>query len=995
MVFHKTVLGNFEMALNDTQRSFLQKFLKGGRFSKKSDARKTAEFQAFLDAEARYLELNKRLPSGTDGRDAVMSDHAAAVAYRDTGKFKQAHAAIDRVYAAAQEVEARLLATRDRIIQNCTALTLSDDATQSEQDFFAAARLAVNTALTDARPTPENLALARAELDKAAKIAARSGALKALHDRNPAAAASAHIAFESMRAKTGGGEITLERVNAAEDAAAAARLDVLRLDTELRRAEALPVPNIDAGVARMAAIQDATLAKAEAERVAKEASDLANALVGTQLLGQALATGPLSGKGSMRKMPDAAIQTLIAGFEDHPRLAASAVGIANDALDPMAVANGLATVGAQAETGFKSATGEAPDGLEAQKYAEDVLRMGGTCGPDYFARLDDYVRLGGLMDATAVTDAPDDEVSARGLKRSANAAAGLIDENGVLALGSDEAKLSVGHLLFHPDAMANPTPALNKHALDTIDMLGTDPTKGQAQTILSGITPPPPGQGGSKLVNAALGKEGNPSDNDARQAVLSSMLQSVDQGPVGSCFATAPARRMREQDPMEAMRKYTELAVDGTFTTAGGTVVPAVTNTPPGEDPLIRSLEYSLATAVGRDAGMMLQRDLNKDTSDATQKLKTAVTGELGGQAAVKSALFLTAIKNEFSTTYDPMVLSDEVADDGKSDRGRYILVDSGGSKITTKKQYQEKAVAVALAATGYAPDSDEGKAVVAAVKNEYMAELSKKEDPPWKLDSGGKSEETMVALTPGATGTRTKCTDKLAKEPETDAEVGARTKAILTGLVNNIGPAPADAIPVDTAGMHDFSLMVGGDSMQDFLSGPGTIDQKIQNKLVAPGQALASTPLSIEDAQKAFDDVLNPQVASLEKDSTDSSLSRRKRSKAKSRLKKLQTDIGKHRPTAPVTPAQLKDAVGFAVNRVYDYEVFEEQLQGNLAKNFADPQIVLADTNWGDAEDHTFFVIAPDPISGEPMMWEKTDPPGTMEKLDGDWLQASWGLLK
>ena len=82
-------------------------------------------------------------------------------------------------------------------------------------------------------------------------------------------------------------------------------------------------------------------------------------------------------------------------------------------------------------------------------------------------------------------------------------------------------------------------------------------------------------------------------------------------------------------------------------------------------------------------------------------------------------------------------------------------------------------------------------------------------------------------------------------------------------------------------------------------------------------------------------------------------------------------------------------------MNRVYDYEVFEEQLQGNLAKNFADPQIVLADTNWGDAEDHTFFVIAPDPISGEPMMWEKTDPPGTMEKLDGDWLQASWGLLK
>jgi hypothetical protein len=982
------------MALNETQQRFLEKYLKGGWLHKKSDARKTAEYEAFLAVEAQYMDVNKRVPDGTDGKDAASSDHVAAIAYRDAGKFKKAHAAMDRVLAAIQEVENRLMADRNEILRRCGALALADDATQSEQDFFNAARQAVNTALTDERPTPVNMALARTEIDKAAKIVARSGALKDLHDRNPAAAASAHLAFEAMRAKTGGGEITQERIDAAEDAAAAARLEVLRLDTELRRAEALEVGSIDDGVDRMGQILDARTAKEAAERTAKEATDLANALAGTKLLSEALESGPLSGKGSARKMPDAAIQTLIASFEDHPRVAASAVDIAQSALDPEAVANGVAKVGAQLDNGFRSGDNQPPRGIDSQKYAEDVLKMGGTCGSDYFDRLEDYVRLGGLAQDGSLADDADDSVSARGQKRSVAAAAGMLDDNGMLALGSDEAKLSIGAMLFHPDAMARPTPALNRHTLETLEMLTTDPTKGQAETILAGVTPPDPGQGGVTLVNTALDKTGTPSATDARQVILASMLQSVDQGPVGSCFATAPARRLRELDPIGAMRKYTELAVDGTFTTADGTVVPAVTNTPPGEDPLIRGLEYSLAAAVGREDSMRVQVGLNSDSMDAARKLKDAVSGPLGADAVNKSAAFLLAIRNEFSTTYDPMVLADEVAEDGKSDRGRYILVDSGGNKITTKAAYQAKAIEVALAATGYARDSVEGQAVIKAVEEDYMDELSTKDKPPWKLASGGLSEETMVALTPGATGTRTECTAALADEPETDAEIGTRTKEILTGLIDNLPPAPEEAIPVDTVGMHDFSLMVGGSTMQDFLSGPGTTAQKIQTKLVAPGVELATTALGVEEAQKAYDELLNPEIAELEENSTDDSLSRKERRAAKKSLKKLRADVANCRPTGPVTPAELQQAVADAVERVYSRSYFKDRMQEKLVQEFSDPQIVLADTNWGDAETHTFFVVAPDPISGEPMMWEKTDPPGSMEKLDGDWLQASWGLL-
>ncbi|WP_299725844.1 hypothetical protein [uncultured Tateyamaria sp.] len=983
------------MALNDQQRSFLEKFLKGGRFSKKSDAKKTAEYEEFLRVEALYMEVNKRVPAGTEGRDAVIASHTAANGLRDKGKFKEAHAAMDRVYADIQEVENRLMQSRNRMLQQCAALTLADDAQQSETDFFNAARLAANNALADERPTPDKLALGRAELDKAAKIAARSGALKDLHALNPGAAASAHLAFESMRAKTGGGDITPERIDAAEQALAEARLEVLRLDTELRRAEALPVGNLDAGIARMEQIVDARTAKEEADAKVKEAQELANALLGSKLLGEALESGPLSCKGAARKLPDAAIQTFIAGFEDHPRLAASAVDICYGALDPMAVANGFGTVTAQIDGGFKSADGKVPNGLEPEKFAEDILKMGGTCGADYFARLDDYVRLGGLMENAPLSEGADDNVSTRGLKRSVSAAAGLMDSNGVLALGSDAAKMSVGHMLFHPDAMAHPTPALNKHALDTIAMLGTDPTKGQAATVLAGVTPPPPGLAGSALVKASTGKVGNPSANDARQVILASMLQSVDQGPVGSCFATAPVRRLRQQDPIEAMRKYSELATAGTFTTVAGTVVPAVTNIPPGEDPLIRSLEYSLATAVGRDATMNLQVDMNIDTSNAAIDMEDALDGKLGGDAAAKTAAFLVAVRAEFTTVYDPLVLNGEVSSDGSSDRGRYVLVDSGGNQITTKKQYEEKAVEVALRATGYAADSKEGKAVVKAVKKDFMKELSTSDEPPWKLQDGDKSENTMVMLLPGTTGTRNKCTDKMASKPTSASDVGQRTEEILTALVDNLPVGAADSIPVDTKSMHDFSLMVGGDSMQDFLSGPGSTADKIRDKLLTPGQTLATTPLSVEDAQKAFDDVINPAVARLEAQSTDDSLSSSKRKKAAKKLKQLNENIAAQRPTVPVTPEELQDAVGYAVNKIFSFRAFEAKLQSKLVQDFSEPQIVLADTNWGDPESHTFFVIAPDPISGEPMIWQKEDPPGSMRQLGGDWLQASWGLLE
>ena len=52
------------------------------------------------------------------------------------------------------------------------------------------------------------------------------------------------------------------------------------------------------------------------------------------------------------------------------------------------------------------------------------------------------------------------------------------------------------------------------------------------------------------------------------------------------------------------------------------------------------------------------------------------------------------------------------------------------------------------------------------------------------------------------------------------------------------------------------------------------------------------------------------------------------------------------------------------------------------LTIDLAPPQVVYADTNWGDGASHTFFVMMPDPTTGELRMWKRTDPPGDLSPM-------------
>jgi len=65
------------------------------------------------------------------------------------------------------------------------------------------------------------------------------------------------------------------------------------------------------------------------------------------------------------------------------------------------------------------------------------------------------------------------------------------------------------------------------------------------------------------------------------------------------------------------------------------------------------------------------------------------------------------------------------------------------------------------------------------------------------------------------------------------------------------------------------------------------------------------------------------------------------------------------------------------------------------LIKDMGAPEFVIADSNWGGPRNHVFFVITPDPTTGEPLLWEKTEPPGSMRPAGREWVDKEWAAIQ
>ena len=89
---------------------------------------------------------------------------------------------------------------------------------------------------------------------------------------------------------------------------------------------------------------------------------------------------------------------------------------------------------------------------------------------------------------------------------------------------------------------------------------------------------------------------------------------------------------------------------------------------------------------------------------------------------------------------------------------------------------------------------------------------------------------------------------------------------------------------------------------------------------------------------------------------------------------------------------AQLSD---WFKKRKAEYDkYFSDTVKSDLATEMAVPEFVIADTNWGDEGNHQLFVIAPDPLTGEPDLWSKSVIGGKLSQVDDRWLKAEWSKI-
>ncbi|HVY16430.1 MAG TPA: hypothetical protein VHB27_14485 [Rhodopila sp.] len=943
--------------------------------------------------------------------------NALAPAYPSPAQVTTAEQAINALTQAIQQETARVAKRRTDLQQRLAGLSDPAGADPDDLKAMKAERDKATDALKDEFPTPANFQAAEAAIGALEGLVRQAKQIGGVSDKYGAGSDTAKQtkgAFKSFRAVLGNVEVNDKLIADAQKALEDRVRELAEKQNALNAAKAMPEGTPEQKRRKKQATEkaekecdDAGAAKTKAEAYLKAAQ-------GQKNLTDALAGGPLSGS-SDQKFKDATAATFIKGFTENPTLAKSAVTAATTAKFPDTIAQGWPTVRDAVGNGLKAKDGTVctvPGACES--YGENLLKMGGNVGGDYFARLPDYLDSGEQFkpDPFGPTPSTWGELARQ---RTTGVAGALLKDDGSIDMTSDGAKKTVGAMLYNPSVVNIPTPALTGQLLKSLKEL-EDP---QASTILKGVTAPTdPGAQG--LVRRSVGKGGTDAVDakDTRTSVLAAMLKPLDQGPVGSCFATAPARRMRETQPMDAMRSYAEIATKGTYKAPGAsTAVPAVTNIPPNEDPIMRSWEYSLATATARQGNTIEKSQFTGAMAPGLDQMRPIVGGPDNAWNGKKAAL-ANAISNAFTFTYDPTLTVTD-SNDGSSSQGRYVLKLKAGDKaITTQDQFSDAIAEVSIAALGFGGGSDQANRIKALTKQPaFLNAVCPGKYKPWELASGGFTDQATKTLF----GNGLQVKPILAKASGSPAPTeGQRTTQVLTGMLNQFSGKGDHMITMNTQGIHGFNALPNDPSLAELKGAtPQETAQKVQEKLVAKGQALKDTDLTADRAAYLFDQELTKAIAGEKNKGGKSDpalvtmLETAQREKRPTRAmkpaqldaavkealtpyndaiagkdsdawKKKEEDAGR-----PVTPQKLQEKLD-ALKKAYA-EQTENGVKSNLMRDMAAPEFVIADTNWGSGLNHTFFVIAPDPTTGEPKLWEKTDPPGSMAPAGKKWVDTQW----
>lgn len=1000
--------------LTPQQQAFIETYLSGSFFSRNKDKKTVKAYEAYVAKEAEFKVLAARIPSSHPAMQAILGDLRGALDLKKAGKFEDATAALVPLISRAEALEGQLKAERKEMLDKAGLLQLASGASEGDIALFTGARDAVVAALPDETPTVAQLALAKSRLERAAALVPQINRMSALAKKNPKAAAAAHVAFKEFAKVTGGDVPTEETIKEAGDALTAARTAAGRADEAVKLAQAMPSDTKEAIAAREEAIKAALKTVDDAKAVLKDAQDREKALVGTKLLTAAMDSGPLSGHTG-RPFKDTVAEQFIQGFQKDPRLTAAAVQAAEGSRHPDAVAAALSSVSDKVAAGFADGEGNAlPETVDPREYAESILKMGAHCGPDYFGRLDGYIDSGAHLKASGFKNDPADKKNVRAQKRSVAVAGALLDGDGNLKLDSKDAQAAIGNMLFHPDAMAHPMPSMTDTTLRTLEEL----KQPKAAEIVAGMTKPAEGGGAASLVADALGVTGPVTADQARTAVLATMFKSLDQGPVGSCFSTAPSRNLREGQPLVAMEKFAEIATKGTLTTSRGLPTPVVTEIPPGEDPIMRSLEYTLATALARQEMSTQNQTIQNRNMAGVDAIRGDIATALGkGEGEIGGDLFkiLMAVRKGFKVQYDPTAALDEVSGDGSSSQGRHVLVDTvTGEVMTSREKYVNAVTPRVLAALNLDPDSDAAKALKPRIEADFVdAMVTTKPDgkvdrAPWKMVSGGQTGEAVEQLF-GDTDYNVAAEDNYKKDAsgnylldgqgnyvplsDTREKQGARTLKVVEDLVASFGDKPDDMIVIRTVGIHGFNAMPNNPTLKPLIEGEGTMADRLKAAVADPGDRIAKAKMPVPQAQKHFDASVAATRALLQgwhdKAAPD------KKAGYVERLTKFDAKAKLLRPTEEKTPSEVADlAVEMRNGVTTKPDRARDIAAASMIQDLGCPEIIIADTNWGDSETHTYIVLAPDPLSGQPVLWKKKDPPGTLSELPPKWIDASWASM-
>jgi hypothetical protein len=756
-------------------------------------------------------------------------------------------------------------------------------------------------------------------------------------------------------------------------------------------------------------------ANSDARRAFTEVEKVASAAEKQKQMLDAICYGPLS-QDNGRAVDDATRLSLLKVMDDDFKIGAEAIKLTSQAEHPDAVvrcAEAMCTrVGDRFKVDSKSRWSES----QSRDYAEKLMAMSGNFPAGVVDDLIDYLDQGRHREGSP--EIYSGKSFNEDLKKRTNLVSdALLDDHGAFDL--DKGSAALQDVMFHPASLKYPTPAQCTHMMDTLDYLrGSRDARDKITSVSKPAAP-----GALALIKSSTGKEANTqSDGDARQAVLSALMTPVYQGSVGSCFATAGIVRMRNTDPDMALDTYMAMAATGTYTPAKGVAVPVVQKVPADEDPLVRSLEYSAATACARAQDSMERRGLDRAAAKGVDTMEASFDT---GKWAVTKLKIDAAISDALTFRYNPEAET-ELADDGSSSKGCYELLNK-----TSKEKIKDKAGFIsAVSAAVLATLSDEDLAenvtksdIEALIAGDAFQDAMKRTEQkngadadfmPWQLESGGATDAATETILGGNIRTRGMLS---SANPDTSDE-SQRSEQVISAFLETYGDRNDNMATMRTVGQHGFNALPSHPSLEPLKKGGrAKFAHNLQTELLDKGAALKDTELTSERAAYMFDQ----EMATLHAAATGDAKAA------------LESAMSVHRPSAAMKPAAFKTLIKTATAEYVDKKaaasvdrwksglkkkgdpdpdepVIAKKLAASkeswgkamdnlaynrLVRDLGAPEFVIADTNWGSGQKHTFFVFVADPTTGKPKLFKRDDPPGTLSAVDKKWVDKQWARVE